>query len=132
MGRCYYHIEPDGTKFLIPGCYGSMYKEDMSGCTCYKPKMKKEKKEEKYIDTLEANCRLLEAQNEKLNKQNKELREENALLRYRGLPLDIKRKIENINDDDPYHLWSIIRNFNKHKQIYVNNQGNKRVNKKCG
>lgn len=62
-------------------------------------------------EELAEECRMLKEQNKKLQSINHKLQREVFELKYRGLPLWIKRKIESFNNDGKTTLWAIINNF---------------------
>lgn len=52
--RCHF-IYDKGVKILIPGCYGSIYREDLSNCTCVKtPSQFAKEKYNKVVNDLKS------------------------------------------------------------------------------
>lgn len=112
--RCHYHKDTDGKKYLIPGCWSvaTNGRDDMFGCTCYKPKhIVPTKPGELKNEELERECRKLQAINDKLNARNKVLQEENAELRRAGLPLDVRRAIDSGELDGSYNAYYAIKHY---------------------
>src|SRR5687767_677297 len=108
LERCYWE-EVDGQKFTIPICGCSVHRNDLKMCSCYKLVMVKTKsKKETTIDEFEAECFRLRAINSKLNKENNRLWSQVFELKYKGLPLTLKREIESLTDGGATTLWALI------------------------
>jgi len=78
--RCHIHMEPDGTKILIPGCEGVAYhwhlpdKEALRYCSC--PKKYKSKTKDGIIAEQDKIIRRMERQIIELRIKNKQLKDE--------------------------------------------------------
>lgn len=69
--RCHFVLdEQSKKKVLIPGCYGSLHREDLSCCTCPKPiksaKQLQNESDNKRIKELEADLDYLHKEYDKL------------------------------------------------------------------
>ncbi len=119
--RCYI-VNDKSTDFkdcLIPGCLEGWYND--RHCTCYKfinpMKSKGRKKIENEIEELEKECRWLKAQLKETQEKNHKLTLENDNITHRGLPLDLRRKIET----NPMSLYRLIMDSLNSKGINYRN-----------
>lgn len=126
--RCRTYKHEDGFEYDVPGCWGAAL-GGKSNCTCYKTiKKSKVEKEKDIIDELGNECRMLREVNERLNRQNRVLFLRCAELQRQGLPLDVRRDIENMNVKGESFIYGVITRLKiARDKRYENESTGKRI-----
>ncbi len=60
--KCHYTYDENGERFFIPMCYGSMYEEDKSQCTCLDPSTFHQFEKKRFNEVLEMKNRTIKDQ----------------------------------------------------------------------